>query len=83
MKETSILHQSDRGVSSTEQWVLVSDQVLSRTIEDGMEFQLKQSDVSILCQVLYATVAGWLLVLIIVILENGVCRHLQRRRLSA
>lgn len=51
MKETSILHQSDRGVSPTEQWVLVSDQVLSRTIEDGMEFQLKQSDVSILCQI--------------------------------
>jgi len=51
MKETSILHQSDRGVSQTEQWVLVSDQVLSRTIEDGMEFQLKQSDVSILCQI--------------------------------
>lgn len=51
MKETSILHQSDRGVSPTEQWVLVSDQVLSRTVEDGMEFQLKQSDVSILCQI--------------------------------
>lgn len=51
MKETSILHQSDKGVASTEQWVLVSDQVLSRTIEDGMEFQLKQSDVSILCQI--------------------------------
>ena len=58
MKETSILHQSDRGVSQTEQWVLVSDQVLSRTIEDGMEFQLKQSDVSILCQVSSVVVDG-------------------------
>lgn len=51
LKATSILHQSERSVRATEQWVLVSEHVLSRTVEEGMEFQLKQSDVSLLCQV--------------------------------
>jgi len=50
-KEGSVLHQSDKAVLPTEQWVLVCDHVLSRTCEDGIQFQLKQADVSLLCQV--------------------------------
>jgi len=50
-KEASVLHQSDKSVLPTEQWVLVCDHVLSRTCEDGIQFQLKQADVSLLCQV--------------------------------
>ena len=52
-KEASVLHQSDKSVMPTEQWVLVCDHVLSRTCEDGIQFQLKQADVSLLCQVIH------------------------------
>jgi len=50
-KETSVLHQSDKAVDPTEGWVLVCEQILSRACSDGIQFQLKQADVSLLCQV--------------------------------
>ena len=56
-----MLHQSDKAVSATEQWVLVCDHVLSKACEDGVQFQLKQADVSILCQVNF----GWFIVVLL------------------
>ena len=42
---------NDKDYKSTQTWVLVCDQLLSRAVEPGTLFQLKQGDVSILCTV--------------------------------
>ena len=43
--------QSERDLHRSQQWVLVCEQLLSRAIEHGTIFQLKQGEVALLCSV--------------------------------
>ena len=42
---------NDKDYKSTQTWVLICDQLLSRACEDGTLFQLRQNDVSLLVHV--------------------------------
>lgn len=42
---------NDKDYRSTQKWVLICDQLLTREIEHGTIFQLRQNDVSLLCSV--------------------------------
>ena len=42
---------NDKDYCSTQTWVLICDQLLSRAVEPGTLFQLKQGEVSLLCHV--------------------------------
>ena len=42
---------NDKDYRGTQTWVLICDQLLSRAVEPGTLFQLKQGDVSLLCSV--------------------------------
>jgi vang-like len=42
---------NDKDHKATQTWVLICDQLLSRAVEDGTLFQLRQGEVSLLCSV--------------------------------
>nr|AHY88469.1 str [Terebratalia transversa] len=50
MSQGNVIH-NDRDHRPTQTWVLICDTLLSRAVEDGTLFQLRQGDIAILCSV--------------------------------